>query len=107
MTETVERRWKGSALAALMVSGLLAGCGDRVAPGTAEVFLVGDVLRPFAEAKDEFLARFEARYCEAVLAKAGGNIALAARLANMDKKNLHRKIRAYGLDATAHKRRET
>jgi DNA-binding NtrC family response regulator len=80
-----------------------AAPGGSATLPTAEVFFVGDVLRPFAEAKDELLARFEARYCEALLAKAAGNITLAARLAGMDKKNLYRKIRAHGLDAAAHK----
>jgi two-component system nitrogen regulation response regulator GlnG len=61
-------------------------------------------LVPFAEAKAQLLARFEAVYCEAALARAGGNIARAARLAKIDKKNLHRKIRTLGLDPSAHKR---
>jgi DNA-binding NtrC family response regulator len=76
---------------------------ESTEPGTPDVFLTGDVLRPFADAKEEFVARFEARYCEAVLAKAGGNITHAARLAGMDKKNLYRKIHSHGLDAHAHK----
>jgi DNA-binding NtrC family response regulator len=78
---------------------------EDAAPPTADVFLVGDVLRPFADAKEDFVARFEARYCEAVLAKAGGNVSQAARLAGMDKKNLYRKMHSYGLDAHDHKLR--
>jgi len=62
-----------------------------------------EVVPTFAEAKAKLLARFEAAYCDAVLGRAHGNVALAARIAGMDKKNLHRKIRAHGLDPRVHK----
>jgi DNA-binding NtrC family response regulator len=63
-------------------------------------------LRPFSEAKDEMVARFEAGYCEDLLRRASGNIARAARLAKIDKKNLHRKLRAYGIDARGFRPRD-
>lgn len=37
MMRAAERQWIGGVFAALMIPGFLAGCGDRVAPGTAEV----------------------------------------------------------------------
>ena len=37
MMRAAERKWSGGILTALIGLGLLAGCGDRVAPGTAEV----------------------------------------------------------------------
>ena len=37
MIETTALRWNGGCLAALIFLTLLAGCGDKVGPGTAEV----------------------------------------------------------------------
>jgi RND family efflux transporter MFP subunit len=37
MIKTAEKKWKGGCIAALIFLTLLAGCGDRVGPGTAEV----------------------------------------------------------------------
>ena len=66
---------------------------------SASSFRTANAIRPFAEAKAQFLESFERAYCDALLVHAGGNVALAARLAVMDKKNLHKKIRDYKLDA--------
>ena len=67
------------------------------------VSLAGDALKPYAEAKAELLARFEVFYCNAALARSGGNIAKAARIAKLDKKNLHHKLREHGIDARSFK----
>ena len=37
MMSAAERKWSGGLLTSLIGLGLLAGCGDRVAPGTADV----------------------------------------------------------------------
>ena len=37
MMRAADREWRGALLTALAVLGVLAGCGDRVVPGTAEV----------------------------------------------------------------------
>jgi DNA-binding NtrC family response regulator len=95
--------WSPAALPAEEPRGRAAPApaGGLVPVGAArpDWFRTGDAIRPFAEAKADFLERFERAYCDALLEHSGGNIALAARIAVMDKKNLHRKIRAYQLEA--------
>jgi DNA-binding NtrC family response regulator len=58
----------------------------------------------FAESKSQMIERWEVVYIEDLLSRTGGNIAWAARMARLDKKNLHRKLKRYGIDARAHKR---
>ena len=52
--------------------------------------------------------RFEVRYVEDLLARTGGNIAGAARLAGISRPNLHKKLKLLGVDAerfkAAHRR---
>lgn len=43
------------------------------------------------------LERFELEYCRAILERCGGNLNRAAREACMDRKNLTRKAKTYGL----------
>lgn len=57
-------------------------------PGPAEAALV-----PFNEARNAF----EAEYLRAVLARADGNIAAAARLADVDRSNLRRLLKRHSL----------
>ncbi|MBL4848826.1 MAG: sigma-54-dependent Fis family transcriptional regulator [Planctomycetes bacterium] len=52
----------------------------------------------FADAKREMIQRWEIAYLLAALKTTGGNVAHAARLAKIDKKNLQRKIKGYGID---------
>jgi DNA-binding NtrC family response regulator len=70
---------------------------EPVPGATIPIALPAGELKPFGEAKADLLARFEASYCEAALDQCGWNVTQAARLAHMDKKNLHRKINEYGL----------
>jgi DNA-binding NtrC family response regulator len=63
-----------------------APSGRAAAPLDATV----DLARPFFEARDELLARFERAYLEGVLDRHGGNIARAARAAGMDRMHFKR-----------------
>ncbi len=83
-------------VAALPAADGTEGAPAELDPGL-DVLLSGEHLQPFTRAKDALIARFEARYCEALLARTGGNIAKAARLAELDKKHLRRKLVTYGL----------
>lgn len=112
MTETVERRWKGSALAALMVSGLLAGCGDRIAPGTAEVkrpavagvtvatvqaAKVSDVYETSGTVKARVSSVIASRVMGAVTAvhvRAGNRVKAGQLLATLDDRDAAQKVRA-------------
>ena len=48
---------------------------------------------PYSEARKKALWDFERRYVEAVLAKTGGNITQAAKLAALDRSNFKRVLR--------------
>ena len=60
---------------------------------------VGDPSASFKEAKKAVLDQFEREYIESRLRETGGNITQAARLAEMDVKNFHVKIKNHGIDA--------
>jgi DNA-binding NtrC family response regulator len=47
---------------------------------------------------------FEVRYVEDLLARTGGNVAAAARLAQISRPNFHKKLKALGVDAQRFKR---
>jgi DNA-binding NtrC family response regulator len=49
-----------------------------------------DLSRPFIEAREELLGRFEKSYLEAMLARHGGNISRAARAAGLDRMHFKR-----------------
>jgi transcriptional regulator with GAF, ATPase, and Fis domain len=52
--------------------------------------------RPFKDAKDDLLSAFEKEYLKRLLQRAGGNIARAAREAELDRKYLYSLLRKYG-----------
>ena len=60
---------------------------------------------PFRDAKALAVETFERTYLGDCLARAGGNISEAARLADMPYKNFHAKLQQLGLDPLAYKRR--
>lgn len=62
-------------------------------PATARM----DVQRPFRELKSEIVADFERAYILALLEAAGGNVAEAARLAKIDRKNIWALMKRYGV----------
>jgi DNA-binding NtrC family response regulator len=53
--------------------------------------------RPFHEAKDEHVARFEREYLADLLVRAGGNLSQAARTAGLERKFLYRLLERAGL----------
>ncbi|MBS2031332.1 MAG: sigma 54-interacting transcriptional regulator [Deltaproteobacteria bacterium] len=66
-------------------------------PGVARAdALSANYDRPFKDAKDELLSAFEKEYLKRLLAKAQGNIAKAAREAELDRKYLYSLLRKYG-----------
>lgn len=61
-------------------------------------------LRPFKEAKEAVVEEFERGYLEALLQQEQGNVSAAARVANLDKRHIHRKIKSYGMDADEYRK---
>src|SRR5690606_10739828 len=55
----------------------------------------------FAEAKARMIAEWELGYLEGLLRATEGNVSAAARLAQLDKTNLRRKLKKYGLSGAA------
>ncbi|HEY4244879.1 MAG TPA: sigma 54-interacting transcriptional regulator [Kofleriaceae bacterium] len=53
--------------------------------------------RPFHEAKDELVARFEREYLSDLVARAGGNLSQAARAAGLERKFLYKLLERAGL----------
>ena len=49
-----------------------------------------DLDRPYNEAKERFVREFKRRYVAALLAKTGGNVSEAARLARVDRSAFRR-----------------
>ena len=47
--------------------------------------------------------RFEVRYVEDLLARTGGNVAAAARLAAISRPNFHKKLKTLGVDPQRYK----
>jgi DNA-binding NtrC family response regulator len=79
----------------LAVSGAVSGGVDAEMPapahapsGSVEPSI--DLSRPFIEAREELLGRFERGYLEAMLARHGGNISRAARAAGLDRMHFKR-----------------
>lgn len=56
---------------------------------------------PFGEAKARMIAQWERGYLGNLLRTTGGNVAAAARLAQVDKKNLRAKIKKHGIELEA------
>jgi DNA-binding NtrC family response regulator len=59
-------------------------------PGAAGEAAAVDLSRPFIEAREELLGRFEKSYLEAQLSRHGGNISRAARAAGLDRMHFKR-----------------
>jgi two-component system response regulator GlrR len=57
-----------------------------------------DTARPFRDLKNEVVDRFEREYLGALLHAHKGNLAAAARVADMDRKNLWQLLRKHGID---------
>ena len=57
--------------------------------------------RPFHEAKDELVAKFEREYLTDLVARAGGNLSQAARIAGLERKFLYKLLERAGLRSTS------
>lgn len=57
-----------------------------------------DVERPLRDAVDSALRLVEREYLERVLAACGGNVILAAKRADVERRNFYRKLQDYGLN---------
>jgi DNA-binding NtrC family response regulator len=57
--------------------------------------------RPFHEAKDELIARFEREYLTDLVQRAGGNLSQAARIAGLERKFLYKLLERAGLRGKA------
>ena len=64
------------------------------APADASAFRAD---RPFHEAKDELVARFEREYLTDLVQRAGGNLSQAARIAGLERKFLYKLLERAGL----------
>jgi DNA-binding NtrC family response regulator len=53
--------------------------------------------RPFHEAKDALIARFEREYLTDLVQRAGGNLSQAARIAGLERKFLYKLLERAGL----------
>ncbi|MGE3671013.1 MAG: sigma 54-interacting transcriptional regulator, partial [Polyangiaceae bacterium] len=103
LVELQKQRWAGNVrelrnyleqLAVLQVPPPLREANTTTDDGSA----FNDLLeRPWREAKQELVERFERQYLEAALQASDGNVAQAARHAGVDRGTLFRSIRRLGL----------
>ena len=89
---------------------VLAG-GDQIQPEDIMLDLGSmrhdtglDVTRPFRELKREVVETFEREYARELLRKHQGNLAAAARMARIDRKNLWSLVKKYRIDLGAYRR---
>ena len=80
--------------------GAAAGGSTGGAPGEGGMPSAGDEPLALREAQ----RRFEVRYVEDLLARTGGNVAGAARLAGISRPNFHKKLKTLGVDPARFKR---
>jgi DNA-binding NtrC family response regulator len=69
----------------------------REAPAAAGDFLPVEFTGPFKVCKDELIRAFEREFLTRLLGRARGNIARAAREAELDRKHLYSLLHKYGL----------
>jgi len=65
--------------------------------GSGSLLTGFDLERPYHEAKDDLIGKFERRYLEYVLERAGGNMSEAARIADIDRTTLYRIMEKHDL----------
>lgn len=68
------------------------------APPTGQEF---DFNLSFSDAKQALIDSWEREYFQRLLESVNGNISAAARLVNVDKRHIHRKIKLYDIDVSA------
>jgi DNA-binding NtrC family response regulator len=89
ITRAVALSAPGTPLSAMPVL-LRGGAGPGEEP-------LGRADRPFHEAKDALVARFEREYLSDLVTRAGGNLSEAARLAGLERKYLYKLLEKAGL----------
>ena len=62
---------------------------------------LGDLDRPYHEAKDDLLLRFDRAYVTELLRRAHGNVSEAARIAGLERKHLYKVLERAGIDHRA------
>ncbi len=112
MTALSTARWQGNVRelenvmerAVIMCAGPVVLLTDLPAQlqvaqrSSAEVELLSLVHLPYAEAKQLSIRAFERRYLSTLLEKHQGRIAQAARAANLDRSNLRRLLKQFGVE---------
>ncbi len=104
LAQLARQPWPGNArelrnaVQAFVAIGALPGEGTQSA-GELEAAIkkLLDVERPYAELKDQFLARFTKVYLEALLARTGGNQSEAARISGLDRSYVGKMLGRYGV----------
>ena len=105
-------RWQGNVRelenvmerAVIMCAGPLVQLTDlpahlqAVQRSSSEVEVTSLVHLPYSEAKQLSIRAFERRYLSTLLEKHGGRIAQAARAANLDRSNLRRLLKQFGVE---------
>jgi DNA-binding NtrC family response regulator len=104
MAMLAAHHWPGNVreLRNLIESTLAMGEAPALGPATTPAADPGDpfadvLQRSYKDARRELLERFERRYLEALLVRAGGNVSQAARLAMMDRSYLIELLRRHGV----------
>ena len=90
--------------AMVIASGPQLGEDDVALPRPRASTARPDVSRPFRELKQEMIDDFERAYLTELLRSTGGNLAHAARVADMDRKNLWSLVVRHGLDRSQFKK---
>ena len=70
--------------------------GEPITVGGADMLPVS-YAGTFKESKEALLATFEREYLQRLIARSAGNVAKAARDADVDRKHLHSLLKKYGL----------
>jgi DNA-binding NtrC family response regulator len=69
---------------------------DAAPPATGEAVPPAILTDAYHDAKDKLVAHFEKEYLQRLVARAGGNMSRAARLANIDRTTLYRLMEKHG-----------
>jgi DNA-binding NtrC family response regulator len=86
--------------AVVMAQGPMVQPEDVPVPADRDAGGGIDTARPFRVLKTDLVDRFEREYLGALLHAHGGNLAAAARVAGMDRKNLWQLLRKHAIDPT-------